>query len=519
LADDWRNFLPAAERDHNNTLHHHHQSQYQRCQRNRDEFLEGSEEIYYPRDVYDDDEYVDDDGAESGPSRRIVSSKPPLAKKDTYTRTMPSTSTSMPSFVKELLREEELAMLVSSAQFNSQHNLSTAAFDSCEDIGGGGELFRNESLSSTLSSIMSSDDTEANDADADESYGPTGERTGVTTRRNRVTKTNGPRTKNTRYHQRASNKAGPAAGITDVDKMGYQPQGHRSQGHHELKKTVPADRSPAGRRRSPRRTTNQHRQHVYHNHQQYTQHQPAHFGRIHLEDIVRGIEPEFTLALDLGEGSDEGDSEDSLALLVSGYENSGVEDDEEEDLISSARRLHQATTAQRETSISGSVSAASSIESTSPQSTLLNSSGARSEASVDSPSSSSVHATEANTRQPELPPTYICIKEDQPITVPLCQDSSAPLTSTSALVEAAAVVLAKTREAIMEENAKGDNNATRPALKLQTHPTVGIAPGALSAFGSRPIGSQYSLTKCNSTSSLYIDSTMLKSDVDETLRA
>ncbi|KAG0292810.1 hypothetical protein BGZ96_003660 [Linnemannia gamsii] len=520
LVDDWRNFLPEALRDQNITFRRQHQNQHRRHRSNKDESSDGSEELYCDRDVYDDeDECSDDESDESGPSCRVVSGKPPLVKKDTYTRTMPSTSTSMPSFVKELLREEELALLVSSAQFNSHHNLAAVASDSCGDIGGGGELFRNESLSSTLSSIMSSDDTEANDADADESYDPPGGRARVTTRRNRVSKTNGPRTRNSRPHQRSSNKASPAAGIADMPKTSYQRRGLHSQGHYELKKIGPADRSPAGRHRSPRRTANQHRQHYHHNHQQHTKNQPAHFGRIHLEDIVRSIESEFTLALDHSEASDGEDSEDSLTCLVSGYENSGIEDDEEE-LISSVRRLHQATTTQRETSISGSVSAASSIaESTSPQSTLLNSSDARSEASLDPSSPSIVLATEANTLQLEQPPKYTYLKDDHVVTGLPCQDSSTSLSSTSALAEAAAVALAKTREATKKENIKANNDAARPALKLQTHTMVGIAPGALSAFESRPLGSQYSLTKCNSTSSLYIDSTMLKSDVDETLRA
>ncbi|KAK3809337.1 MAG: hypothetical protein J3Q66DRAFT_416169 [Benniella sp.] len=54
---------------------------------------------------------------------------------------------------------------------------------------------------------------------------------------------------------------------------------------------------------------------------------------------------------------------------------------------------------------------------------------------------------------------------------------------------------------------------SRPALTLQTAAVSGIAPGALTSF-EKPFGSQFSLTKCNSTSSLYIDSTMAKSDVE-----
>ncbi|KAG9063041.1 hypothetical protein KI688_004641 [Linnemannia hyalina] len=526
LVDDWRNFLPTAiVRDNNNVQHQlQQQSQQQRYQNDKDEFSEDSGGIYSAHDMYDGSEDEGDD--EFGSRRHVVGSKPPPVKKDMYTRTMPSTSTSMPSFVKELLRGEELAMLASSAQFNSHHNLAAASDGQSTTWTGGEEteelLFRNGSTSSTLSSVMSSDDTEANDADADESYGPTGGRAGVTTRRNRVTKTNGPRTRYARHQQRSNNnnsKASSPAGNVDVVNSGRQQR--QGRWHHELKKIGPADKSPAGRRRrSPKLTTNQR-----HHHQQNIQQQSAHFGRIHLEDIVRSIESEFTLSLDHDEGSDE-ESEDSLTYLVSGYENSGVEDDEE-DLISSVHQLHQANTAatQRESSISGSVSAASSnAESTSPQSTLLNSSDALSEVSIEAPSPSSVLlASESTTTTFPLdqPPKYIYHKEYQPI-----------IAATSTLVEAAAhsaaaaaVALAKTREAIKDQDEKAtnnnnnNNNSARPSLKLETHTMTGIAPGALSAFVSRPLGSQYSLTKCNSTSSLYIDSTMLKSDVDETLRA
>ncbi|KAF9147690.1 hypothetical protein BG015_010633 [Linnemannia schmuckeri] len=549
LVDDWRNFLPAAAvRDNSNPYYHHQQhqqSQQQYHQSGKNGSSKDSEEICSAQYMYDsskDDEEEDD---ESGrPTRRVVSSsKPPLANKDAYMHAIPPTSASMPSFVKELLREEEIAILVSSVQFKSHHNLATVqpsdgpTLTRSEEAGEG--LFRNGSMSSTQSSIMASDDTEANDADADENYSPPAGCAGVTTRcsrvaktNGRVTKTNGPRAKYTRHHQRANNsKAGSTAtaGIIDMAEFSsYQRQGRRNR---ENKKIGPVDKCPAGRRHSLRRTANQ--RHYHHHHQQYTQQQRAHFGHIHLEDIVRGIESEFALALDHDEGNDE-DSEDSLTYLVSGYKNSSVEDDGEEDLISSVRRLHQATTAtQRETFISGSVSAASSIvESTSPQSTLLNSSDALSEASVEAPSPSSVLATEdsnASTLQLDQPPKYIYHKEDRPVTtttvsIPLRQSPSTS-SSTSSIAEAAAaaVTLAKAFEAIMDQNEKVTNNNNtnnaRPSLKLQTHAMVGIAPGALSAFESRPLGSQYSLTKCNSTSSLYIDSTMLKSDVDETLRA
>ncbi|KAF9118898.1 hypothetical protein BGW39_000776, partial [Mortierella sp. 14UC] len=423
MADDWRSFLP------------------------QDEYSDASEadeeeEMFTTDDIYDDS----DDDEESELERRVVSSKP-LAKKDTYKRTMPSASASMPSFVKELLREEELAMLVPSAQLYSHHNLAAQSESD-------GQAWVREDMGCLLrNGSMSSDDTEANDADADENR-----------------------------------------------KSGYRRQSRRNHQDQELKKIRPADKRPASRRRSPRRTV----RHYHHHQPQYPQ-QPAHFGRIHLEDIVRGIESEFTLVLDGVEGGDQLESEDSLAYLVSGYENSGVDEgDDEEDLVSSVRRLHQATTAQRENTLSGSISAASSFAaSTSPQSTLLNSSDSRSEASVEAPSSSSVLVINNAALQLEQPPKYIHHKGDQSVApaAPLCQEPAS--LSTSALIEAAAVVLAKTRDAI----------------KLQTHAMGGIALGALSAFESRPLGSQYSLTKCNSTPSLCIDSMMAKSDVDETLRA
>ncbi|KAF8942193.1 hypothetical protein BGZ47_006745 [Haplosporangium gracile] len=553
LVDDWRNFLPAtAVRDNSKPYYHHHQhqqSQQRYHQNDKNEFSKDLEKIYSAHDVYNGskDDEEEDDGSGRSIHRVVTSSQPPLASKDTYTRAMPPTSASMPLFVKELLREEELAILVSSSQLKSHHNLAAAQTSdgptwTCSEEAGEG-LFRNGSMSSARSSIMFSDDTEANDADADESYGPPAGRVGVTTRcsrvartNGRVAKSNGPRARYARHHQRANNsKASFAvtAGIIDVAGLsGCQRQGRRN---YEIKKVGPADKSPAGRRRSPRRPANQ-RHHHHHHHRLSTQQQQAHFGHIHLEDIIRGIESEFALALDHDESNDE-DSEDSLTYLVSGYENSGGEDDDEEDLISSVQRLHQATTAaHRETSISGSVSAASSIvESTSPQSTLLNSSDALSEASVETPSPSGALATKDNntaTLQLDQPPKYIHHKEDRPVTnttvsIPYRQGLSTS-SSASAIVEtttaaAAAATLAKTLEASKDQNEKVTNNNNtnngRLSLTLQTHAMVGIAPGALSAFESRPLGVQYSLTKCNSTSSLYIDSTMLKSDVDETLRA
>ncbi|KAG0219734.1 hypothetical protein BGX33_001051 [Mortierella sp. NVP41] len=525
MADDWRNFLPAPRDKYRTCSIQQQQRQSQQYRNDKDtSSSDDSEDVYSAHDVYDSEE---DDESGLGPVR-VVSSKLPVVKKDTYTRTIPSTSTSIPSFVKELLREEELAMLVSSAQFNSHHNLAAHAATegqaaaSASGIWEKEGLFRNRSLSSTRSSLFSVDDTEANDVDADESYASPG-RVGSTTRRSRVSKTNAPRTRYVR--QRPSKTA-----HSDVAKSGYQHHDRRNQ-IHKLKKIGPADKSPAGRHRSPSRSINQ-------RHQQYsqvTQQQPAHFGRIHLEDIVRGIKPEFTLALDHDDDGDEEASEDSLAYLVSGYENSGVDDEEEEeeeeekedDLVSSFRRLHHTTVSRRGDSFSGSVSAVSSIaESTSPQSTLLNSSDALSEASVEALSPSSFLSNESSDLLLEQPPRYMYHKEDQEVATTaaaaaaaaLIQEPVSSASSSSGFVEAATVAFAKTREALKEESEKAN---VRPSLTLQTmsHTMTGIAPGALSAFESRPFGSQYSLTKCNSTSSLYIDSTMAKSDVDETLRA
>ncbi|GJJ72933.1 hypothetical protein EMPS_05291 [Entomortierella parvispora] len=89
--------------------------------------------------------------------------------------------------------------------------------------------------------------------------------------------------------------------------------------------------------------------------------------------------------------------------------------------------------------------------------------------------------------------------------------------ATSAAADAAMTAMQQQQK---ECNSK-KKSEEKPSLTLQTmtHNLGGIAPGALSAFESRPQSAQFSLTKCNSTSSLYIDSTMTKSDVDETLRA
>ncbi|KAG0268001.1 hypothetical protein DFQ27_007759 [Actinomortierella ambigua] len=71
--------------------------------------------------------------------------------------------------------------------------------------------------------------------------------------------------------------------------------------------------------------------------------------------------------------------------------------------------------------------------------------------------------------------------------------------------------------------------AVRPSLTLQTlnhsqqrnatDSGTALDQGPLTAYDSKPRSFRSTLTKCNSTSSLYIDSTMTKNDVDETLRA
>ncbi|KAF9933838.1 hypothetical protein FBU30_004234 [Linnemannia zychae] len=521
MVDDWRNFLPIRniaqqqqslkqtrqhgryQNDRHNTSSYSHDNNTS----NTNEASGSLEEMYSAKGVYGGS----DENGESEYDHVVKNNKP---QTNIYTRTTPSTSSSMPSIVKELLREEELAMLASSTHFNSHHNLASmqpATDDHVNSTWTNDDmmsLFRNSSLSSTNSSIVSSDDTDANDADADENYGPYGRAAGTTTRRSRVAKLNCPRVRHVR--QRPS-KSNGAPGTQDVSKSSHQRQNRRNYQVDEIKKIGPADKSPADRRRSPKRLTNQ-----CNNHQQYNQslqQQPAaHFGRIHLEDIVRGIESEFTLALEHDKNNEE--SEDSLTYLVSGYENSGVDEDENEDLVASVRRLHHATNIYHKNSISSSISVASSIaESASPQSTLLNSSDAQSEASLETPSPPSVLAAESGSiLHLEQPPRYMYHNESSSIAMSGVSSSSFP-----APIEATAVITrSKAHETATEENAKANG---RPSLKLQTHGCAGIAPGALSAFENRPLGSQFSLTKCNSTSSLYIDSTMTKSDVDETLRA
>ncbi|KAF9195593.1 hypothetical protein BGZ50_004192 [Haplosporangium sp. Z 11] len=252
----------------------------------------------------------------------------------------------------------------------------------------------------------------------------------------------------------------------------------------------------------------------------------AHFGEIRLEDIIRGIESEFTLELDRdhGDAGEVFESEDSLTCLVSEYENSGSEDEDSSTKSERHMPRNHGVESVRSASIASSkLSSSSSCIDTA--STLCDS---RSEVASDdhtSPSSADLTASRMS-QQVVHPPQYADHRRDRPLIPPVYdeqqinQQNQRVIASASASALADAIALAEAKE--VEKIKTKKQTSFRPSLTLQTltHTIAGgIAPGALSAFESRPLGSQYSLTKCNSTSSLYIDSTMAKSDVEETLRA
>ncbi|KAG0048978.1 hypothetical protein BGZ83_006163 [Gryganskiella cystojenkinii] len=197
-----------------------------------------------------------------------------------------------------------------------------------------------------------------------------------------------------------------------------------------------------------------------------------------------------------------------------------------------------------------------SSSSSSPESTLLNSSSDSGEDAVSllilpSPETlptavnSSIAEVDRLTLVLEEPPQYNQHQQDQSLVVPSTlleyQQQQRVVESVSASIlnelleeehqrqleaerkaaRAEAAALTATLVAEVEASRMAPTTAVKPSLTLQTmtHTLGGIAPSALSAFECRPQSQQFSLTKCNSTSSLYIDSTMTKSDVDETLRA
>ncbi|KAG0316493.1 hypothetical protein BGZ99_006863 [Dissophora globulifera] len=214
-----------------------------------------------------------------------------------------------------------------------------------------------------------------------------------------------------------------------------------------------------------------------------------------LEDHVWSLEAEFSLCLDdYADGEDDSedslayDSEDSLAYLVPGNSFRGNSKD---DVVVSTP--HPVTLSRS--------SSQSYTESPSPDSTVFD----LAESGED----------QAGHLPTEDPPHYALHSQDQKLE----QETMNPVPVKTELM----VGEEQKKQLEVSERPATDDTVpgTRPFLTLQTAglTLTGIAPGVLSAFESRPVASQFSMTKCNSTSSLYIDSTMAKSDVDETLRA
>ncbi|KAG0214032.1 hypothetical protein BGX28_002898 [Mortierella sp. GBA30] len=323
----------------------------------------------------------------------------------------------------------------------------------------------------------------------------------------------------------------------------------RKLGVAALTLTAPYSSSGKKIRSSRRRTKNQYQP-------SFQLPQTARFGEIRIEDIVRGIESEFTLFAsdddDDAEGyrtgyeDNEDGSEDSLTFLISGYgsshhgpdENrSEIATKEESKVVASVQIIDSQACLGASTSSSCIGPTRASISCYKPRSPEIDEI-LQSHSSV-SELTPSIVVEEAQT--PDRLPQYLDQELDHIIILPPAGYDN--VASTAAQQQDAASIsastFADTLSSIEEETTLDDEtdeetstvglkatSQVKPSLTLQTltH-TMGsegiAAGGALSAFGNRkrPLGSQHSLTKCNSTSSLYIDSTMAKSDVDETLRA
>ncbi|KAF9962632.1 hypothetical protein BGZ72_000052 [Mortierella alpina] len=270
----------------------------------------------------------------------------------------------------------------------------------------------------------------------------------------------------------------------------------------------------------------------------------ARFWEIRIEDIVRGIETQFTLGSeeggdDVDEYGNENGSVDSLTSLVSAYEYSDA--DKEHEVVKEEKGKGRQEQVQKVEAVVTVIPPQNGSEASlagSAASTLCE------VADIDEPNNAGglvAAATQAPVADhqsfDEQPPQYLDHELDQVIIIlpPETQYESISKMNQKLVAETTPLVdHEKTSEQHMaeDEEAASKNNTNmqmgasqvRPSLTLQTltHTMgAGIAPGALSAIENkgRPLGSQHSLTKCNSTSSLYIDSTMAKSDVDETLRA
>ncbi|KAF9349081.1 hypothetical protein BGX26_012577 [Mortierella sp. AD094] len=488
LADDWRNFLPrrgVAQTYGSNNINSGSEAEID----SYDEYAANGD-VYEEYEEYDSREEEEEE--EEDEADEIISSRPPLNEANFYSGRQPVNSSSTPSFVKELLREEELCKLVSSASV---------------DLSKENDSRRPVSRAGFVSSRDEDDVEEAHYADAEE-YSPNAVTRRAGNASSRRAAAAGAVARSVRKLRRRTNRINAekkilaeekAHGITRSIQQQRKAAGHHMRSNDATRLGVRHEkRHTHARRRSASKKA------MYH---QYA----SQFGGIRLEDIVRGIESEFSMCLNSCSDDDDAESEDSLTYLISGYENSGEDSLEDESKGSSTAARSSSSQAESVTSI---------------DSTLLNSSS-------DSRSDFSEEIQEAlqqlqSERMEEgaAPPQYMLHKHDQQVVEPaiIYNQTQQALRSASAaaLAEAMNSVADKERQEKCKKSKKdAEGSNSRPALTLQTtvQAMAGIAPGALSAFEKRPIGSQFSLSKCNSTSSLYIDSTMAKSDVDETLRA
>ncbi|KAG0026422.1 hypothetical protein BGZ81_006366 [Podila clonocystis] len=499
LADDWRNFLPCSNdsyssQDRRGISSNHgtnitfewmetacgHHNTY------AEDYRENFFDAHSTAEDYSDDEYSVDWESDK---EQQVSQLPPLKSKvpTRVSYDVPiGNSASSTSFVKELLREEELCRLVTAARFGAQNDMSSTRFGIKS---GSSRDHESKSLldSTDYGAFLDSDDaytsmfhqnqpqridrdedgSDANDADADEVAELTGsrlQRKGGNTRGTRTKRSRQQRSSviKDKFHQTTTvYKSLQSLKKNDLRKLGY----------------------------SSRRSSHRHAR------------------GIGFSDVVRSVESEF--ALDMEDSSEDHGSEDSLSYLIADYEY--------EDEFSRAPRTGKPFKVMETVLHTGKEEAyppspPESSSAVSPNSTLLESS----EVSETTSGMSSVASSKM-----DQPPKYVLHEQDKALALPSCDnDAGLSKQEIQASHKQLNALRAQEREVIPAAQ-NGGNKGLKDGLTVQTVSQTlgGIAPGALSAFVSRPLGSQHSLTKCNSTSSLYIDSTMLKNDVDETLRA
>ncbi|KAF9585150.1 hypothetical protein BGW38_003701 [Lunasporangiospora selenospora] len=241
--------------------------------------------------------------------------------------------------------------------------------------------------------------------------------------------------------------------------------------------------------------------------------QRQHAGGIGFVELTQkdGDEVRFTLGLE-SEGEDTG-SEDSMTYLISSGE-----------VVDSSQRPYPRLSYD---AIAGTLRYNPGINEYESQTSFTSPSNDDAASVVSRSSSSSAVSTVSTTASDRAAHGSIIIQEEPPQysnhghDQALFSDKNQPFASTAHCISRPSTTAPEMKED-SKQSTKVKN--TRPSLTVHTtsYGTAfmegGIAPGALSAY-EKPVGSQYSLTKCNSTSSLYIDSTMTKSDVDETLRA